>query len=292
VLAWSPDLPLDRRLARRGLWHVLLGKFHGRLLPQPLLSLGHDAVLWRAAGAAFLGYYGIQTGEQIERRHLGFDCWWRFWILLDGLHDLLLRCFFWFGLGHVLARVRELAVAVLLCSHGWDFFGTRATSFRVMRALKVEAHLLAPFRVPPTRHAVLLQAILGARLAVGDAVDDEDEVDIFDLQAVATSQDDLLVLVMDVFTEEAVFVQRDGFEDAVLLVELDLQMLPRDGLGPAGDVRPRRVDADEGHVVGRRPEGAEVNSGGPRRVRHILPVEGRVLVLQAGQLAGRGLDLV
>jgi hypothetical protein len=69
-------------------------------------------------------------------------------------------------------------------------------------------------------------------------------------------------------------------------------MFSRDGLCSARNVRPGRVDADEGHVVRRRPESAEINGGCTRRVRDILPVEGRVLVLQAGQLARRSLNLV
>ncbi len=68
---------------------------------------------------------------------------------------------------------------------------------------------------------------------------------------------------MDVFTKEAVLVHRDGFEDALLLIELDLQMFSRDGLCSAGDAWPGGVDADEWDVKRRRPERAEINSGCP-----------------------------
>src|SRR5688500_18460739 len=94
---------------------------------------------------------------------------------------------------------------------------------------------------------------------------------------------------MDILAKEAVLVERDGFKNAIRLVKLNLQMLPRDGLGSAGDVGPGRVDADEWHIVRRGPERAEINSGCAWRVRHVLPVD-RVFVFQASQLAGRGLD--
>jgi hypothetical protein len=131
MLARPADLPLDRGFAGRGLRHVLLGEFHCRLLPEPLLSLRHDAVLWRATWAALLGYYGLQARKQLER-HFWFDGGWRLIVPLDCFHDFLLRCRFRLRLGHVLGRFRELTVAVVLGSHGGNFFGARATSFRIV----------------------------------------------------------------------------------------------------------------------------------------------------------------
>jgi hypothetical protein len=158
-----------------------------------------------------------------------------------------------------------------------------------MGALKVEAHLLTPFGIPPARHAVLLEVVFGTGLAVRYTVNDENKVDVFDLQMIATFQHDTFLLVMNIFAKEAVLMKGDSLENTVNFIELDLQMFPRDGLGSAGDVRAGRVNADERHIVRRRPERAEINSGGTWRVRHVLPVD-RILVFQAGQLAGRGLD--
>jgi hypothetical protein len=223
VLPRPADLPLDGRLTRRRLRHVFLGELHRCLLPQPLLSLGHDAVLWRAARAAFLGYYGLQAGEQLER-HFGLDGGLHvgILILLDGLHDVLFWGFFLFGLSNVIPRVREFAIAVILHSCGRNLLGACAASLVVVRAFKVKAHLLASLRIPSARHTVFIQTILGTRLAARHAIDDEDKVDIFDLQPVAAPEHDLLVLVVNIFTKETVLVQWDCLEHAFGLVELDL----------------------------------------------------------------------
>jgi hypothetical protein len=156
-------------------------------------------------------------------------------------------------------------------------------------ALKVKAHLLASFGVPSAGHGISIDALLGACLATRDTVDDEDKINILDLQSIAAPQHHLTVFVVDILAEEAVLVQRDGFEDALLLVKLDLQMFSGDSLCSASNIRSGGVDADEGDVVRGGPENAEIDSGRSWCMRDVLPIEGRVPLLLADLLACCGL---
>src|SRR6478735_2495055 len=260
------DLTFDWRLYWRRLWQGLLGHLLLLLLQQPLLSFRHNAILGWPARPPLFGYLrhqmslmGIKHALMLQSGfcscnchvidihvhihvhvHVHFRIHFTICLLfhisfslgllfLDCLHCLdgcwlLSFCFCLSLIFIAVTKVRRLRWA----GHIRQLIA-RVLNFAVtMCRLKIETHLFSALGVSlfEGHDGFFLDIILGTRSAPLNSIDEKSEVDVFDLQSIAASQDELFAIVVHILTEEPILMKGYSFKDTHVLIVCDLQMLP------------------------------------------------------------------